>query len=213
MRAIAVLFCLLTVACGDNSTQAKVPANLRVRSLELIDSKDRIRARLEMVADSSGKAPQPSFLLYDEKMRHRIAVRITSSGNPYVAIYRVNNKKAAIMTVSKGEPAVEIFDAKGKIRLAVSMPANGGPGVRLYDAKGKTRLAVSMVLDRSPGVGLYDAKGKIRLAVSMPANGGPGVVLFDTKTKARVVIGIDGTGKGVVTDGTGKGVVLKRLKQ
>ena len=151
MRGLIValgVLCAVLAGCGKKQAKVKVPANLKVRSLEIIDPGDKTRMRLEMLGDPSGDTIQPSLTMYDEKGKNRLSARITSAGNPIVTIHSRIGGGAALIDRKSG-PGFEIYDSRGKTRVMAYVGKNGLPMITLAGPKGNMAVVIGVGKDGS----------------------------------------------------------------
>ena len=161
----AGLFALLTLGIVLSMGAGQQPAKLsqfdevQAKRFELVDDKGKLRADLVM----SGFG-QPALLLYDEKGKERITVRLNKDGNPVISG----------VVQQQGVSVFQAWDNDGKILFQQPTPdvkcnvltANR---IVVVDAEGRDAFTIGPFLDKAATRSLVirDLNGKNRLALGM----------------------------------------------
>lgn len=94
-------------------------------------------------------------------------------------------RKASMHLASTGEPLLFMYDNQGKMRLSLSIMGNQ-PGIDLGDAKGNSRIALS-VHDQGAELAMADDQETQRLNVTcLDAEGGPAITFRDKEKNPRL---------------------------
>jgi hypothetical protein len=159
---------------------------LTVRSLNVVDTAGRVRARLEVTT-------RPSAIPVDDVMQvfNRAGVSVSRMGvsadGGDVFVYGNDGKTRAAMGVLSDGGFVSVYGNDGKTRAAMGVLSDGG-SVSVDGNDGKTRVLI-FLQEHGGGVGVYGNDGKPRATMTVDADGGVVVVEGnDGKPRASVEV-------------------------
>lgn len=74
---------------------------------------------------------------------------------------------------------MEVVDAAGRVRIALTVLPDGSAALALGDAAGQGRITFNVAPDGSAGLGFQDAAGRSRILLGVAPDGSPGLALGD----------------------------------
>lgn len=117
------------------------------------------------------------------------------------------NRSAALFSVVNGQPHLQLNDAKGQLRVVLTISEEGTPVLALQGSKGKGGIALGVAPDGSSRLETTDETGKVRTELTTSAEGSTRLAFLDQEGKT--LIALLGPGKDVPTlvlsDETGRG--------
>jgi len=171
--AAVVLSCL--ILGGQATTKKVVEANEFV----LKDTDGKVRSRLSM---EIGTRPTLSF--YDAN--GSIPLSLAGGDEPFVVLSRVGTQESVQLGANQAFTGVGIYEKNIRAGLSVQ---KGSPGLELYDAEGKARTTIETSEDRSS----IDLSNPGNTAISSmwagsEKSGGSGVAVTETAGTFRVIL-------------------------
>jgi hypothetical protein len=127
------------------------------------------------------------FILEGENGKLRAVLEVDKSGSTSLSMRDENEKIRTILSVSKDELGLYLYNENEKPRTILSMSKNE-PGLMLLDENGKERAMLS-IKNNSPGLSMFDADGKNRAMLRIFENM-PGLSLRDENGKNRVMLSV-----------------------
>ena len=195
----------------------KVPPDLKVHSLIIVDKNGRRRAKLGTwdkkggfpylaLLDSRGQnrlnlsveADVPHLALNDRVGKPRVMLGMTPDGSAALRFVEDGWARAALGTSLGGRPWLTLHGEGGGLRAMFATKPDGSPSLTLHGEGGGLRAMFAMKPDGSPTLGLADKDGKVRVALSAHApDGSPTLGLHDKDGKVRVVLSANPAGSAM----------------
>ncbi|SRR5258708_641634 len=120
------------------SGQAHINKTIDANEFVLKDGNGKVRARLSMQTD------KPSLFFYDDK--GGIPLSLSGGDEPFVNLIRVGTEETVTLGANRGFCGVGIYEKNIRAGLSIQ---KGVPGLELYDAQGKPRAAINATEDRA----------------------------------------------------------------
>lgn len=115
----------------------------------------------------------------------------TITANKFILVDEGGNSRG-VLALAGGEPGLDLYDEKGKLRGSFTLSIDGDPKLYICDEQ-ETMRGVFGIANGEPGLGLYNQQGKP--GGSFNLNGGAGIVLYDPQGKMGSIWGFDDNGK------------------
>lgn len=114
-----------------------------------------------------------------------------------------DDREVRAASVSAG--ALQLTDADGITRGALSTDDQGRARLTLSDRDGRERIGLSVLADGSPGVTINDPDGRPRAVLAYLPDGTTNLVLADARGVSRAVFGLepDGSARALFSDRDG----------
>jgi hypothetical protein len=175
MKSIGVAALVLVTAVvvmGQTETSKVITAN----GFVLKDGQGKTRARLSVEADD-----KPTMSFYDSG--GGLPLSLSGGAEPFVVLNRLGTQETVQLGANKGFCGVGIYE--NKIRAGLSLQ-KGTPGLELYDAEGKPRVSIATKGERAS---IYLSNSRQTTATSMWADdpdAGSGIGVIGTTGVFRV---------------------------
>ena len=166
LKGFALAALVLAAALATIYATQPVPQKITAHEFDLMDDSGRVRAELHIdfgnrptltFRDANGfplvtlaAGDQPSLCLMRAGNEEQILLTISKD---YYGLGLYGKTARAGLAVTKGSPALSIFDETGKERAVLDLTA-GGPSLDLSDARGYPLTSIN-----TKGVMLYDGQG------------------------------------------------------
>jgi hypothetical protein len=122
-------------------------------------------------------------------MRSALTLAVLAAG---VAVLMGQSRHDELRVVAAER--LEVRDARGIVRAALTVTDDGACGLVLSDEAGKVRLSMIANQDH-PSLALYDPQGTLRAELAVAAAGPPSLVLYDGQQtpRSRLTVANDGS--------------------
>jgi hypothetical protein len=154
---------------------------LRARRVELTDDQGTVRA---VLSGGAGPGTPCGLMLSDEQARPRLAVHVTTSGNPQVDVLAADGTPRLHLALdADGVPTVALL-GQGRDGITLRVPNGGSPTVELIDGAGDARMHLR-VDERGAGLVLVAIPGKSQLILAT-RNNAPALLMTDSEGQPRL---------------------------
>jgi hypothetical protein len=149
--------------------------------VELYNEKDQ--PIVEIRADETDTA----ILLRDPNGNARMALGVTSLGEPHVTLLGNNGTQCVNISAAAIGPELRMRDPNGVARMALGVDSSGEPHVTLVGKDDKSGLSFGLFPPSLPHVLMFDAGGKPRLKLALETDG-PRMVMSDEGSNANATL-------------------------
>jgi len=101
------------------------------------------------------------------------------------------------LSAARENPAVEHYDAEGRLRISEGVDADGKAGWTLLDQSGHRRAGAAAFADGDAAMALLDGTGKVRIQQSAAADGTAATIHLDAQGRKRIETIATGSGSAV----------------
>lgn len=154
------------------------PRALRAESLDLVDGRGDLRARLT----AGGAGEVPGLFLFDRSGAVLGDLSVAGGEIPRLSLNdRDGTSRATVL--GGAAPALILHQKDGRRRCQVGLEPDGAPGIGLCDPGGKETAEFRFSGAGRPFLLLRDERGKVRAALGLLADGTPLVSVFDEEER------------------------------
>jgi len=114
-----------------------------------------------------------------------------------LAVEDADGKVRISLTAAKTNPAVEHYDAEGRLRISEGVDADGKAGWTLLDTSGRRRVGAAAFADGDAAMALLDGSGKVRIQQLAAADGTAATLHLDAQGRKRIETVATGAGSAV----------------
>jgi hypothetical protein len=142
---------------GDAEAAARAARVLKAEKFVLVDHDGNQRGVIQVDAENGA-----AIGFYDQNGNKRVILGETPHGRNGLAIYGTNGRQMAGFTVAgDNQSSVTLYDpANGRARVGLGVAATGEPALVLFDQKGRDRAEMHVTVKGKPGLALADETGK-----------------------------------------------------
>jgi hypothetical protein len=128
----------LTVLLGAvPGKKAHIPDEVRAKRFVLIDTADRARAELAIIAEN-----QPHLALFDDAGKPRLMLSLGRYGEPSLSLLDAAGHRRIALSLDLYGALLRFSDAAGHVRVVLAVPAEGEPEFELLGKDDKVRWRV-----------------------------------------------------------------------
>ena len=130
----------------------------------------------------------------------------TVEAETFIVRDRAGRARAAMSIGLDDKPGIALADARGKIRLWLTVATDGAPEMKFYDIDEVVRASLSLDASGMPHLTLADKRGNARARLELGAEAAPSLALYDRADKVRASLAVDAADFAVmgITDNEGR---------